>query len=98
VNISGPFSGIEQNGKTATLAISGNTIHINGTGTDSGTGSDRNSGISAGGGSRVNVTATDSSITGREEQSSTYLVPDVPLVQSLAALSADHTGNKPECW
>ncbi len=66
VNISGPFSGIELNGKTATLAISGNTIHINGTGTDSGTGSDRNSGISAWGGSRVNVTATDSSITGQE--------------------------------
>ncbi|WP_181391656.1 lectin like domain-containing protein [Methanospirillum lacunae] len=66
VNISGPFSGIELNGKTATLAISGNTIRINGTGTDSGTGSDRNSGISAWGGSRVNVTATDSSITGQE--------------------------------
>ncbi|WP_324292166.1 S8 family serine peptidase [uncultured Methanospirillum sp.] len=66
VNISGPFSGIELNGKTATLAISGNTIHINGAGTESGTGSDRNSEISAWGGSRVNVTATDSSITGQE--------------------------------
>nr|WP_319539608.1 hypothetical protein [uncultured Methanospirillum sp.] len=66
MNISGPFSGIELNGKTATLAISGNTIHINGTGTDSGTGSDQSSGISAWVGSRVNVTAADSSITGQE--------------------------------
>ena|GEM_PF-79132 len=66
MNFSGPFSGIELNGKTSTLAISGNTIHINGTCTDSGTGSDRNSGISAWGGSPVNVTATDSSITGQE--------------------------------
>ncbi len=66
VNIMGPFSGIELNGKTASLAINGEKIHITGTGTESGTGYDRNSGISAWGGSSVLVSATDSSIIGQE--------------------------------
>ncbi len=64
--MTGPFSGIELNGKTAPLSISGNGIRINGTGTESGTGSDRNAGISAWGGSSVTMAATDSSVTGQE--------------------------------
>ncbi|WP_146199763.1 PKD domain-containing protein [Methanospirillum stamsii] len=66
VNVTGPFSGIEMSGSTASLTLNGNRIHIDGSGTESGTGSNRNSGITAWSGSHIVGSMTESSITGQE--------------------------------
>ena len=80
--MTGPFSGIELNGKTATLSISGNGIRINGTGTENGTMSDWNAGISAWLGCSVTMAASDSSAVGQECASGRECYPGIALTKT----------------